>query len=286
MKPDELIAKNAELQKQLTPENDKYYGDLLVYLRAKGVFKNDLILEEKALEILQDILDAQTTGENAEAYFGKRPKEIADEILEVIPFNSIDSLKLLSYILGAYTLCSLFPALILPDYPLDLGRLGIVAVFSIAIAIVAFRFIGTSIYSSHKTLSRVLFGLLFATVVGGVIAVSAFIETPFSFQLVGIWGIMLIVLLILIVGVLFFRFSPFERKFWSPFLPLLTTCGIIGIFSRIAPLSAFFESKMGKYIVVGTLVLGLILQYLLIFLYSNKIKNSQNSKNSKKEIKN
>jgi len=283
MKPDELIAKNAELQQQLTPENDKYYGDLLVYLRAKGVFKNDLILEEKTLEILQDILEAQATGENAEDYFGKRPKDIADEILTVIPFSSIDFLKMTFYAFGFYTLFSLFPTLILPSNTLDLGRLGIVAIFFIAVAIVTLRFIGTSIYSTHKTLSRVLFGALFTIVIGGVITLSAFIKTPFTIQLVGIWGILLIVILTLVVGALFFRFSPNDRKLWVPFLPLVTSCAIIGILSRIAPLSAFFDTKNGKYVVAGVLVLGLVLQYLLIFLYS---KNSQNNKNSKKKIKN
>lgn len=272
MKPDELVAKNTELQQQLTPENDKYYGDLLVYLRTKGAFKNDLILEEKALEILQDILDAQATGENAEDYFGKSPKDIADEILTVIPFSSIDFLKVEFYAFGFYTLFYLFPTLILPSNTLDLGRLGIVAIFSIAVAIVTLRFIGTSIYSTHKTLSRVLFGALFTIVIGGVITLSAFIKTPFTIQLVGIWGILLIVILTLVVGALFFRSSPNDRKLWVPSLPLVTSCAIIGILSRIAPLSAFFDTKNGKYVVVGALVLGLVLQYLLIFLYSKKIK--------------
>ncbi len=47
VKTDKLIQKNRELQKQLNSENESYYSDLVIYLRAKGTFKNDWIIEKK-----------------------------------------------------------------------------------------------------------------------------------------------------------------------------------------------------------------------------------------------
>nr|WP_279097879.1 hypothetical protein [Aerococcus urinaeequi] len=58
MAANELIQQNRLLQKKLNTENESYYGDLILYLRGKSIFKNDQVLEEKGLEILQDIIDA------------------------------------------------------------------------------------------------------------------------------------------------------------------------------------------------------------------------------------
>ena len=58
MAANELIQQNRLLQKKLNTENESYYGDLILYLRGKSIFKNDQVLEEKVLEILQDLNDA------------------------------------------------------------------------------------------------------------------------------------------------------------------------------------------------------------------------------------
>ena len=57
MKKTWLIKENAKLQELLNPINEEYYGNLLIYVRSNSVFKDEKILEEALLEILQDILD-------------------------------------------------------------------------------------------------------------------------------------------------------------------------------------------------------------------------------------
>lgn len=87
MKTTDLIKQNNELRKQLTPENKKYYEDILVYIRV-NLNKEEQQTEEILLEILQDILDAQKKGTSAQVFFGKNPKEISDAILTELPSDS------------------------------------------------------------------------------------------------------------------------------------------------------------------------------------------------------
>ncbi|MDR1521474.1 MAG: hypothetical protein LBS28_01220 [Streptococcaceae bacterium] len=81
MKTKKLIAQNNHLREQLTPENNTYYEKILVYIRTGNFFKDEKESEQILLEILQDILLVQKNEESAANYFGKNPKEIADEIL-------------------------------------------------------------------------------------------------------------------------------------------------------------------------------------------------------------
>ena len=94
MKKSSPIKENAKLQEFLNPVNDDYYGNLLLYVRSRSFLKDENVLEEALLEILQDILDAQENGETAEDYFGKQPKEIADDLLKEVPTSIKDGVHL------------------------------------------------------------------------------------------------------------------------------------------------------------------------------------------------
>lgn len=74
-KEEKLIEKNNELREQLTPENKEYYEKVLIYLRTKSLFHDELEIENILIELLQDILEAQKNNESAEDYFGKNPIE-------------------------------------------------------------------------------------------------------------------------------------------------------------------------------------------------------------------
>ena len=66
LKEKELIETNAVLQESLTKENEKYYGNLLIYIRIMAFFRDVKKSEELLLEVLRDILDAQEQGLSAE----------------------------------------------------------------------------------------------------------------------------------------------------------------------------------------------------------------------------
>ncbi|WP_339288736.1 DUF1129 family protein [Ureibacillus sp. FSL K6-0786] len=73
----ELIRQNNEKRKQLTPENQQYYENLLVYIRA-NLSRNERATEEVLLEMLEHLLEAQKEGKTASEVFGKNPKDLAD----------------------------------------------------------------------------------------------------------------------------------------------------------------------------------------------------------------
>lgn len=139
MKKSSFIKENAQLQEFLNPINHEYYGNLLVYVRSRSFLKDENVLEGALLEILQDILDAQENGETAEAYFGKQPKEIADEMLKETPTSIADSAKLVGSVLFVYILITLIPTLASPNAFLDVGNLLIGGLYWTALAVMIVR---------------------------------------------------------------------------------------------------------------------------------------------------
>lgn len=83
-----LIEMNNTKRKQLTKENEKYYSDLLLYIRS--VFgPSEQKTEEILMEILDHLLEGQKEGKTAHEIFGNNPKEYADEIISLLPKENI-----------------------------------------------------------------------------------------------------------------------------------------------------------------------------------------------------
>lgn len=262
MKKSSFIKENAQLQEFLNPINDEYYGNLLVYVRSRSFLKDENVLEGALLEILQDILDAQENGETAEAYFGKQPKEIADEMLKETPTSIADSAKLVGSVLFVYILITLIPTLASPNAFLDIGNLLIGGLYWTALAVMIVRLIGNDTYATRqspikKSLALIVTALL--AILGIVLTV--FIDTSLILNTAGSVGIIIIGGIILICGLFFFRQTA--RKEWIPFIPLLLIAAVIGILYRIPAPQAFLTSNTGKVIVTFSMVLGLISFYIL-----------------------
>jgi len=84
LKTKKLVALNNEYREKLTPENKKYYENLLVYIRLNCT-KSEQETEEILFEILEHLLEAQKEGKSPEEIFGDDPKAYADEIIGEIP---------------------------------------------------------------------------------------------------------------------------------------------------------------------------------------------------------
>lgn len=107
MKAKHLIEENNRKREQLTPENEKYYSDMLIYIRLQLTLSEQQS-EEVLMEMLDHLLDGQNEGKSAWDIFGDDPKQYADEIIlnlpkekkrEVIPFVSRLVLDLFSWML-------------------------------------------------------------------------------------------------------------------------------------------------------------------------------------------
>jgi uncharacterized membrane-anchored protein len=88
-KVQDIIRHNNEKRKLLHKENQEYYENLMVYIRSHN--KEERATEELLLELLDHLLEAQKDGKSAIEVFGKKPKELADEMIESLPEESLKS---------------------------------------------------------------------------------------------------------------------------------------------------------------------------------------------------
>lgn len=254
MNSDNLIKANNLLRKKLTSENQKYYEDLLTYIRGKSTFNREKDVEQLLLEILHDLIDAQNNGQNAEDYFGKNPQTLADEILQTLPKSFFETFKLACYILIGYVLLFATPNIVLPTSNLDSGKLIILGTISFVFSLVVLWLIGQETYQKNKLIklaSYVLGTITFA----GIVIGSVFLKTPLAISLPGWYGIGTILVLLTITTMIYTA----ERK-RLPFLIIvyifIVIDSLLGIGTRIPGLSVFLNQPIPKSTALWVLVIG------------------------------
>lgn len=254
MNSDNLIKANNLLRKKLTSENQKYYEDLLTYIRGKSTFNREKDVEQLLLEILHDLIDAQNNGQNAEDYFGKNPQTLADEILQTLPKSFFETFKLACYILIGYVLLFATPNIVLPTSNLDFGKLIILGTISFVFSLVVLWLIGQETYQKNKLIklaSYVLGTITFA----GIVIGSVFLKTPLAISLPGWYGIGTILVLLTITTMIYTA----ERK-RLPFLIIvyifIVIDSLLGIGTRIPGLSVFLSQPIPKSTALWVLVIG------------------------------
>ncbi|WP_373821142.1 hypothetical protein [Jeotgalibaca porci] len=268
LKEKELIETNAVLQESLTKENEKYYGNLLIYIRIMAFFRDVKKSEELLLEVLKDILDAQEQGISAEEYFGENPKKVADDIIKQLPINLLDTVKIILIALASYSIFSILPKIIFPDEDLDIGSLLISGFYWTVMVIFALWLLGISLYRFKDKLSKLVLLLLVGLGVSVGFYISFLISTPLKVNLSGNLGIVTIILISGLILYLFYKEK--DKKIWAPFLPIVLTSAILGILTRIDIFSELLSSKEGKIGVGVILGILLILQYVFIYLTSKQ----------------
>jgi len=268
LKEKELIETNAVLQESLTKENEKYNGNLLIYIRIMAFFRDVKKSEELLLEVLRDILDAQEQGLSAEEYFGENPKKVADDIIKQLPINLLDTVKIILIALASYSIFSILPKIIFPDESLDIGSLLIRGFYWAIMVIFALWLLGISLYRFKDKLSKLVLLLLVGLGVSVGFYISFLISTPLKVNLSGNLGIVTIILISGLILYLFYKEK--DKKIWAPFLPIVLTSAILGILTRIDIFSELLSSKEGKIGVGVILGILLILQYVFIYLTSKQ----------------
>ena len=124
MTVEHLIEENNRLREELNDENKVYYEKILLYLRIKSIFKDDMEIESLLLGLLRDLLEAQSHGENASDYFGKNAQEMCEGLLEQTSRSTIkNSLKFFGAAGFAYVITSQFFEIAKPTLTLNLGQL-------------------------------------------------------------------------------------------------------------------------------------------------------------------
>ncbi|MFL0364078.1 DUF1129 family protein [Pseudobacillus sp. 179-B 2D1 NHS] len=83
MNAKEMVNVNNERRRCLSEENEKYYSDMLVYIRTSRIAEK--AGEELLLELLEHLIEAQTQGKTAEDVFGKHPKDYCERLITGLP---------------------------------------------------------------------------------------------------------------------------------------------------------------------------------------------------------
>ena len=259
-----LIDENNQLRKQLNAENRHYYEDLLVYMRAHTLLRDDFIVEQYLLAILQDLIDAQQSGMNAQTYFGKDPERTGSEMLKAIPRNIADfawfNLKLILMMFMIFWL----PQLTRPVPKFDVGNLLIVAIISIVAVWGVEWIIGSYAFIHPTRMQTVAFyaggGLLFVVIIG----LLAFFKSSWEITLSSS-TVLVITSLGLLVGIVlpfFHRLTGQDRilYFWSMFILLL------GFLSRLPFLQRFMHAKIDLGAWQWLLYVGMVVVPVLFVL--------------------
>lgn len=270
MKTSELIKANATLQESLTKENNEYYGNLVIYVRVMSLFRDEKKSEELLLEVLQDILDAQNQGISAEHYFGKNPKNFADEIIKQLPVNLLDTLKIFLTSLGLYSIICILPELIFPDKGLDIGLFIVNGVYWILFVFFGLWILGIGLYRFKDKTSKLFFYLLLGVGVILGFTLGSYVSTPLKLNLNGNLGIFIIIFISSILLYLFYKET--DKKLWSFFIPVLVTSAILGIIIRMETFSDLLNTTEGTIGIIIVLVIILFLQYLLVFLNNRDLR--------------
>lgn len=87
LKASELIKQNNQKRALLTEENEKYYTNLLLYIRTKLTLSEQQS-EEVLMEMLDHLSEGQQDGKTAQEIFGDDPKGYADEIISHLPHEN------------------------------------------------------------------------------------------------------------------------------------------------------------------------------------------------------
>ncbi|WP_273706299.1 hypothetical protein [Leuconostoc mesenteroides] len=254
MNNDNLINRNNQLREKLNSENKQYYEDLLTYIRGKSSFNREKDVEQILLDMLHDLIDAQSNGQSAESYFGKEPQSLADEILKTLPKSFFETLKLTCYIIFGYVLFFTIPHMVVPSTKLDVGNLIIFGTLGFFFSLGILWLIGQETYQTNK------FKKYTSYVVGAVIFVSliigsVFLKTPLSFSLPGWWGIGTILILFFITTTIFIV----ERK-RMPFLItiyiLIVLDTLLGIGSRLPGLAELLTQPIHKSTAIWVILIA------------------------------
>lgn len=201
-----LIDENNQLRKQLKSENQHYYEDLIVYMRAHTLFHDDRIVEENLIAILQDLIDAQQNGMDAETYFGKDPAQTGAEMLKAIPINIVDfawfNLKLMMMLV----LLTLLPSLSTPEAKLDGGNLLLVNITILIATWSILWIVGSNAFNTPSRTQKVGFFIGGGAIFAGTVVFFFFFKTSWQITIPPQISFILIISG-LIVGVLLPFFS-------------------------------------------------------------------------------
>lgn len=267
---EQMIEQNNQLREQLTDENKIYYEQLLLYIRTAGLFYDDEEIETLLLQILQDILSAQSDGQTAEVFFGKNPQKAADEMIHTLGKASWKEIWWLTGIVFAISsFFVILNALTLPEKGINMLVLVLNGLLSFLTIGIVCLIIHKSIYRKFlkgKVVAFLSLCLFSAIVIGLFILIQVFAPSRFTLYLPNSVAIFIIALLLAGLPIRVLTRNREDRRMWWPFIPSIFIMGLIGIVSRLPWTEDWMASGSGKITSALAITSGLIVFWLLTFM--------------------
>jgi hypothetical protein len=258
MKTKKLIDDNNELRKQLQPQNQKFYEDFLTYVRMTSWNRNELSVEEQLLSILQDIIDAQNDGINADDYFGKNPQTLAREMITSLPISIKDLSLNIGLIIMITLACNLLPVLLSTNPMLfDLGTTLIVSCATIIAIAIIFKVMAYTIYAKLAFWKS---WLVLTIIIMILLLMDTFIHTPFQIKITGNMDIAIISLIV--IGILGYWVVAKPKKaiwFWLGYAIFIC---VLGIIKHLLTTSSMINNQFSNLIITLLPWIGLIIYSL------------------------
>ena len=269
-----LIEKNNSLRKKLNLKNEVFYSDFLIYMRLGSITKKETVVENILLEILEDILDAQRENIDANKYFGKSPKMVADDILKSIPNSITDTVKLAMTGLFSFAIMTLLPVLANPNAKIDLGNMIFAGIYTCLASMLILKQVARSIYvinrfMSNKVVRYVTYFVLASAILAPVYLILLFVKTPLTFSLNGFAGVMVSVLIM--AGFIVWWLRSNDRRFNFPMLFAALVFGILSLIIRIPNVQdTVFRSQFGKNSYAIIIMVALVSFYVVSHIVHKK----------------
>lgn len=269
-----LIEKNNSLRKKLNLKNEVFYSDFLIYMRLGSITKKETVVENILLEILEDILDAQRENIDANKYFGKSPKMVADDILKSIPNSITDTVNLAMTGLFSFAIMTLLPVLANPNAKIDLGNMIFAGIYTCLASMLILKQVARSIYvinrfMSNKVVRYVTYFVLASAILAPVYLILFFVKTPLTFSLNGLTGVMVSVLIM--AGFIVWWLRSNDRKFNFPMLFAALVFGILSLVIRIPNVQdTVFRSQFGKNSYAIIIMVALVSFYVVSHIVHKK----------------
>ena len=269
-----LIEKNNSLRKKLNLKNEVFYSDFLIYMRLGSITKKETVVENILLEILEDILDAQRENIDANKYFGKSPKMVADDILKSIPNSITDTVKLAMTGLFSFAIMTLLPVLANPNAKIDLGNMIFAGIYTCLASMLILKQVARSIYvinrfMSNKVVRYVTYFVLASAILAPVYLILFFVKTPLTFSLNGLTGVMVSVFIM--AGFIVWWLRSNDRKFNFPMLFAALVFGILSLIIRIPSVQdTVFRSQFGKNSYAIIIMVALVSFYVVSHIVHKK----------------
>jgi len=257
---------------ELAHENKEYFENFAQYVRKNAFYAANRASEEMLQEVGQDILMAQADGVSAEVFFGKNPKEIADEMLADMNVDSNKAYfsKVFFGILNLFLFISMIS---ITGWSDDFrGFVPLVFMLIISVVVSLFALFQRKTYEK-KMMDKQNKILLAVIIVVGIIGMALLIffvnhtSVPFPPHK----RIPLIIITIILAAVITFKKK--EVSYRMRMLPSFVVCALNGLLGIAA--HSHLRVHMNEDIHLAIFLINVLIMAVLTFHFSKKLKHME-----------